>query len=231
MKNQIEKTLPISAWSGVIICENNEPLVEIKETARLKFSSSANKFADTSFTHAPSHYLRKTAAEKVIKVSEKLRRGYVLVFIEGWRSRASQQTAWDARWNRVKLMNPTWKDEEIDKAVRLVVARPSPLANHHCGGATDVTLAYEDGTLVDMGTPYPSRTEDMDLRNKFPMLTNLITPLQAANRVILREAMEEEDFVWYPEEWWHYCWGDRMWAVYSQMKDCFYGSIELKPGL
>ncbi len=228
---QIERTLPRKDWEGVIICENNEPLVEIKETARLRFSESVNKFSDTDNNYTPSHFMRKTSAEKVARVSEKLPKGYTLIFIEGWRSMTSQQIGWDTRWNRVKTMNPDWDDAKIDQAVRLVVARPHPLANHHCGGATDVTLAHEDGTLVDMGTPYPSRTEDMDLRDKFPMFTNLITPEQAANRVILREAMEGEGFVWYPEEWWHYCWGDRMWAVYTKQQECFYGPIELSKGL
>lgn len=39
--------------------------------------------------------------------------------------------------------------------------------------------------------------------------------------------MKKEDFVWYPGEWWHYCFGDRMWAVYSNQIECFYGPIEL----
>jgi D-alanyl-D-alanine dipeptidase len=38
--------------------------------------------------------------------------------------------------------------------------------------------------------------------------------------------MEAEDFVWYPGEWWHYCYGDRMWAVYSGRTECMYGSLE-----
>jgi D-alanyl-D-alanine dipeptidase len=59
------------------------------------------------------------------------------------------------------------------------------------------------------------------------MLSDKITEEQKANRKILRDAMEKEDFVWYPGEWWHYCFGDRMWAVYSNQKECFYGPIEL----
>jgi D-alanyl-D-alanine dipeptidase len=66
-----------------------------------------------------------------------------------------------------------------------------------------------------------------DWHEKFKMLSDKITDEQKANRKILRDAMEKEDFVWYPGEWWHYCFGDRMWAVYSNQRECFYGPIEL----
>ena len=35
--------------------------------------------------------------------------------------------------------------------------------------------------------------------------------------------MENAGFKNYPNEWWHFCYGDRMWAAYSKRKDCFYG--------
>lgn len=35
--------------------------------------------------------------------------------------------------------------------------------------------------------------------------------------------MEKAGFQNYPFEWWHYCYGDRMWAAYSGKKTCFYG--------
>ena len=38
--------------------------------------------------------------------------------------------------------------------------------------------------------------------------------------------MKKLDFVNFPAEWWHYCYGDRMWAAYKGKKECFYGYIE-----
>lgn len=119
-------------------------------------------------------------------------------------------------------------NEQIEQQVKLVVAKPSPLSNHHCGGAVDVTLAYNNGTLLDMRSPYSSKAMNTNCYKKFQMFSDEITDDQKQNRKILREAMETEDFVWYPGEWWHYCWGDRMWAVYSHQTKCFYGPIELE---
>lgn len=143
--------------------------------------------------------------------------------IEGYRTLKSQQESWDREFKKLKHKNPSWTDEYIEQNVGLVIARPTPLANHHCGGAIDVILAYTDGTLLDMGSPYPSDNTGVDWHKKFQMFSDEIDDKQKSNRKILRDAMETQDFVWYPGEWWHYCWGDRMWGVYSKQTECFYG--------
>lgn len=220
MKNQIEKTLPRSEWQKITISENNEPLVEMKETSRLKINVIHKN--DGVF-----YFVRKTIAEKLSRVSLSLPEGVKLVLIEGYRSMESQQKDWDFSFQKIKKDNPNLTDEQIEQKVGLVVAKPLPLANHHCGGAVDVTLAYSDGTLLDMGTPYLDKDIDISFYHKFKMLSDEITDEQKENRKILRDAMESEDFVWYPNEWWHYCWGDRMWAVYSNQNECFYGPIDI----
>lgn len=62
---------------------------------------------------------------------------------------------------------------------------------------------------------------------KIQMFSDKITNEQKQNRKTLQDAMETENFVWYPGEWWHYCWGDRMWAVYTNQTECYYGPIYL----
>lgn len=220
MKNQIEKTLPRSGWQKVIISENNEPLVEVKETSRFKINVIHKNYEVL-------YFVRKSIAEKLLRVSLSLPRGINLVLIEGYRTTESQQRDWNFSFQKMKKENPNWTDEQIEQKVGLVVARPLPRANHHCGGAVDVTLAYSDGVLLDMGAPYLDENIDVSFYGKFKMFSEEITEEQKQNRKILRDAMESEDFVWYPNEWWHYCWGDRMWAVYSNQNECFYGPIEI----
>jgi D-alanyl-D-alanine dipeptidase len=215
---QITKSLPRVAWESVTVQENGEVVLPIPETTRLKLGWVKKQY-EASFT------ARKTAVEKLLKASESLPEGLVLVVVEGVRTLDHQRFGWNSKWEHVKAENPTWSDEQIEKAVRLVVAKPAPLANHNCGGAVDVVLGRVDGTLVDMGAPYPSHGSDMDFASKFPMLSLDITDEQKANRKILREAMESQGFVWYPGEWWHFCYGDRMWAVYTSRTECGYGPL------
>ncbi len=224
MKDQITKTLPRNNWEGIVISENNEPLVEMVATNRIQLSEISDKPYETSF------FVRKTVADKLVRVSETLPEGLLLVIMEGYRSTESQQKLWDEKYEKLQKENPTWPAEQIEQQVRLLIAKPLPLANHHCGGAIDVTLAYDNGEFVDMGTPYIDLIEDNqmnDFLKKIPMLSEEITEEQKINRAVLRNAMDTEDFVWYPGEWWHYCFGDRMWAVYSGKGECVYGSVDL----
>lgn len=253
MRNQISHVLPRAAWQDIVIEENNEPLVEVQESDRLKLglkivpgividsNIAANSNIDSALNNGsvaalgqhpyqPLFIVRKTVAEKLMRISQALPDGLSLVLIEGYRTMKSQQDSWDRKFAKIKDEHPDWNDEKIEQQVRLVLAKPAPLANHHCGGAVDVTLVGVDGRLLDMGTPYPGEAMSADWHDKFKMFSDSITDVQAKNRTILREAMESEDMVWYPGEWWHYCWNDRMWAVYSgqsEKKSCGYGSVEL----
>lgn len=220
MIGQIQKNLPRSEWQKVSIIENGEPLVEIKDLERLRLGFIQKEYK-------PSFFVRRTISEKLEQVSNSLPPGIVLVLIEGYRSMQNQQDSWDKAFLKLKTDNPDWSDEDIESKVRLIIAKPHPLANHHCGGAIDVTLAYSSGGLLDMGTPYPSEAMSVDWYKKSQMFSTEITEEQKVNRKILRDAMETEGFVWYPGEWWHYCWGDRMWAVYTNQTKCIYGPVDL----
>lgn len=217
--NQITKTLPASYWKDVNINENNEPLMELVETKKLKLGWIKKGYQALFF-------VRRTVAEKLYRVAEMLPDRFVLVTIEGYRTKQSQQEEWDRIWQIVKKQQENLSDEGVEKIVRLLVAKPLPLANHHCGGAIDVTLGYSDGILVDMGTPYITQIKDESIRTKIPMLSSDISDEAQEFRKILRNAMTKQDFVWYPGEWWHFCYGDRMWAVYTEQKECFYGSVD-----
>ena len=220
MFSQIYKTLPRTAWNNVIIEESGEELVEVFETEKLKRSTIEKNYQ-------PQYFVRKLVAEKLNQVAESLPNHINLILIEGYRSLKDQEYLWNSELENLKLLHPDWTVEQIDQQVRLVIARPHPLANHHCGGAVDVTLANSDGTLLDMGSPYPDHGYDLSIQKKYPMHSNLLSDEQGINRATLRNLMSSVGFVYYPGEWWHYCYGDRMWAVYTEQEKCLYGPIEL----
>ena len=222
---QITHILPRSAWQDIVIYEKNEPLVDLAHIPGLILQPF-----DLAPSTTTSFMVRKTIAEMLAHVQATLPNGLSLIIIEGYRSMEKQQKAWDAKWLEVAKSHPDWSDEQIDKSVRLVVARATGIPNHVCGGAVDVMLADKQGTLLDFGSTY-AKGDDIN-REQHPMFPNTffkrkITRKQSANRKMLREAMVTAGFVWYPGEWWHYCYGDRMWAVYTNRKECMYGPVEL----
>ena len=46
-----------------------------------------------------------------------------------------------------------------------------------------------------------------------------------SNRVLLLEIMSGFDFVNYPREWWHFSFGDRLWAYLSKKPCALYGGL------
>ncbi len=132
MSIQITKILPKSDWEKVVILENNDPIVELKQTQKLIFGKNIAPHSVDNYT------LRKTVAEMLYKVSQSLPTGSKLAVIEGIRSLSKQKEHWDKKTVEFKKLHPEWSDNEIEFQVRLVVAKPLPLANHNCGGAVDV---------------------------------------------------------------------------------------------
>ena len=47
------------------------------------------------------------------------------------------------------------------------------------------------------------------------------------NRMILKKSLENAGFVNYPEEWWHFSYGDQHWAEAKNKDYAIYGSMEL----
>lgn len=46
------------------------------------------------------------------------------------------------------------------------------------------------------------------------------------NRLILLRAMQRAGFVNYPTEWWHFSYGDKMWAAYCNKKTAVYDVVK-----
>lgn len=222
MDRQIDYVLPRERWKLIKVIENHEPLVELHETERIKI------YKDPKGIRADKVYLRKFTASRLLDVPAFLPVDFGLLVYEGWRSTILQQKDWDKCYLNLKVLQPDLSRDELERQTGLLVARPLPLANHHCGGAIDLALTYNGGR-ISMGTPtgYEIVENAQHFRNKIPMFSDAITETQTRFRRMLRGAMEKAGFVWYPGEWWHYCFGDRMWAVYTGRTECMYGPIEL----
>lgn len=102
-------------------------------------------------------------------------------------------------WNRVYRL---WAAPSLDKNM------PPP---HSTGGAVDVTIINEQGTILDMGGEIDELSErshpdyylsDQDGDNQ----------QYHFNRQLLNRVMTNAGFCRHPGEWWHFSLGDQMWA-------------------
>lgn len=205
-------TLPRDIIKKVKVVENNDPLIDISSDKTIFFSQELKQ----------PIFLRKEAYEKLIAASRSLPNGFFIKIHDAYRSLDEQKSSWLRRIEETKIEYPNASEDEIIRRTRLKIANPfdEGYGGHQTGGAVDVTLCNENGVDLNLGTSIPEHNEKTKSKSKF------LTKEELKNRTLLNNAMIKAGFVNYPIEWWHFCYGDKMWAAYSWKKECKYGFIQ-----
>ena len=100
---------------------------------------------------------------------------------------------------------------------------------HSTGAAIDITLVDKEGERVDMG----SEIDEISVRSYPDHFVGLAkSETFDQNRQLLHYVMRSAGFAQHYHEWWHFSWGDQLWA-WSEMRSDFskrmtaqYGRIE-----
>jgi D-alanyl-D-alanine dipeptidase len=95
---------------------------------------------------------------------------------------------------------------------------------HSTGGALDVCLSDKEGNLVEMG----SKVDQMDETsnpNFYENLNNEEAIIWNSRRNLLRGVMNKFGFAQHPNEWWHFSYGDQLWAWKNKKTNAFYGEV------
>ena len=176
--------------------------------------------------------LRQSAGEKLAKVNARLKPlGLSLYLYDAWRPRAVQAYFHDV-WMpaKVRAEHPGFDDaavlDEVERywaAPSIDATRPAP---HATGGAVDLTLTWLDGAPVFMGGLFDDPSE-ISHSAHFERAPASISESEARdNRRVLYWAMHDAGFTNHPDEWWHYSFGDQMWAALSGTGKAHYGLAE-----
>jgi len=149
---------------------------------------------------APQAILSVEAAVALKVVSGDLRKkGYGLKIFDAYRPERAVRhfVRWAEELNDTRMKAQFYPD--VDKAMLFKEGYIATRSGHSRGSVVDLTLIeLENARELDMGSPY-------DLFGKVSHHgAPGISPAQAENRAILREAMEARGFRQLKEEWWHY---------------------------
>lgn len=117
-------------------------------------------------------------------------------------------------------VDPATADHLIREALMQEVLRvwAQPNADPRCppphstGAAVDVTLIDTQGRLLDMGSEI-DRLGDVSLPHYFAGARRGPEVGYHANRELLRCVMSKAGFRRLPHEWWHFSFGDQIWAL------------------
>lgn len=189
-----------------------EPLCRIdRQHARIAYAASYRAQGLSGATQGC--YVRQGLVPMLMRAVAALPEAYTLLIFDAYRPIAVQQALYDQYTATVRTAHPDWDDAHLLAAVDDFVALPVPNllrpAPHTTGGAVDLTLC-RSGVPLDMGTEFDDFTEKANTAWYENAAASASPPRE--NRRLLYNVMSSAGFVNYEAEWWHYSFGDRLWA-------------------
>jgi D-alanyl-D-alanine dipeptidase len=216
--------LPEALSTRYPIAENGEPLLALDELfgrARLPV-----RLCPSDPAAALPLRLRRGAAERLLDAAGRLLRvrpwPLLLQIDDAYRSPAIQRQYFAEVWRRARDRCPDASPEALWQEVTRWVADPALCPPHCTGGAVDLTLAFaHDGQPLPMGTPVGGLDGLLDARSH--TWCRDLRQDDQENRRTLFEAMSAAGFVNLATEWWHYSFGDQIWAALTLTPQACYG--------
>jgi predicted amino acid racemase/D-alanyl-D-alanine dipeptidase len=199
------------------IAENHSKLVSLK-------NSGFNLIFEPSVKKDYKYLVREEVVEKVGRISKLLdQEDKTLIIRSVWRSFDHQKIIWDNKVNFLLKIHPGKPVDEIHQLVAHFIAPPEK-SMHSTGGAIDA-LIYDikSDCVMDFGT---NKGLDIDLNEKcFPYHPD-ISATATQNRKLLINLFEEEDFVCDNKEYWHFDYGNAVWAAKLGKQQAFYDVVK-----
>ncbi|MEB3336854.1 MAG: M15 family metallopeptidase [Leptolyngbyaceae bacterium] len=225
-------------YQRVPILECGEPLVPIPVNQFALELPHAYQQLDAPYGDKSPYYLRQGVLNRLIQAQDHLQQsypGWKIRIFDAYRPIAVQQFMVDYTFTQqVAAQGLTPEMLTPDQHQRILAqvyefwampsldpATPPP---HSTGAAIDVTLVNQFGEAVDMGSPIdeisPRSHPDYFAASSDPQALQY-----NHHRQLLAGAMETAGFQRHPKEWWHFSWGDQMWAWLTQQTQARYGVV------
>lgn len=170
--------------------------------------------------------VRETIALKLELVDlELIRHGYKLYVKDAYRPLEVQHHV-------QKIVAEKYGEKAPDYAAFVSDSTDSP-PPHLTGGAVDVELTHVDGTFVEMGKklregmPLVIHPDFFDGISRDGIELTSDEEKARLHRAILHHVMTSFGFVCNPTEYWHFSWGDQMWAKLAEFPTAFYGPAQM----
>lgn len=201
-------------WKQVPILPSNQPLVCLNDLEdQYPLRVSPQYYLQGIKGSTPEMYLRKGAAYRLIGASQMLPKGFSFIFFDGYRSLDVQAALFNSFKEQLTFQHQDATEEKIIEMTQTYVSLPSadPLkpSPHATGGAIDLSITDSHGNLLEMGTDFDSFEPSAQTAY---FKYNSEGKVYHLNRLLLYSVMISNGFTNYPEEWWHYDYGNQFWG-------------------
>lgn len=188
------------------------------------------KYFEWGISKSPDMYLRAGALEKLRAAQKKLPAEFTLKLWDCYRSREVQQRLFDQCKQKVRRENPKWDEEHVFQEARKFIAIPDRVGEvppHNTGGTVDLTIVNETGEELNLGTDFDEFKDEChpfffrEISDRTPEHNAIMR-----NRDTLFAAMIEAGFRQDTDEWWHFDYGNQLWALELKKPHAIYGSAD-----
>ena len=227
-------------WNEIPITDNKDQLIKIPEFFNFVNPHPYLKLGAPYRNKECVWNLRAEVVNRLVKASNYLKskdNDYSLLIYDSWRPIEVQaymfEMAFDIECKKIGI-NVSFNDRnfypEILKKVEKFWAYPSYQENspppHSTGGALDVTLLNKFGLISNLGSNIDEMGESANpdyYKNK----NYEEAIIWDRRRNLLRDIMIKFGFVQHPNEWWHFSYGDQLWAWKRNKASALYGKIKI----
>jgi zinc D-Ala-D-Ala dipeptidase len=212
-------------YHQISIIECNEPLVKIPLELFAVESPHPYQKLGAPYGDRSPYFLRQDVVDCLIEAQKYLQLehpDWQIQIFDAYRPVAVQQFMVDYSFGQALadrgLIEREVSEIQLQEVWRVVYdiwAPPSQNEKtpppHSTGAAVDVTLVDDIGQIVNMGSPI-DELSDRSLPDYYANSEHPEAQKYHANRQLLRDVMLKVGFCRNPKEWWHFSFGDQMWA-------------------
>ncbi len=220
-------------YQQIPIHECHELLVEIPIDRFAVESPHPYTKLSAPYGEKSPYFLRQSVLERLLMSQTALQEqypGWRIQIFDAYRPIAVQQFMVDYTFQQV-IQSEGLTDAELTVAQQqeflakvyqlwaLPSLDPTMPPPHSTGAAVDVSLVDAAGRTVEMGSPIDEMSPRSDPNYYAELETQQPDWAQFhLNRQILKAAMTTAGFEQHPGEWWHFSYGDQMWAWLAGQK-------------
>ena len=230
-------------YQNILIAECNEPLVAIPDDI-FKINPHPYMSLGAPYGDRSPFFVRQGILEKLQKSQAYLQTicpNYQIAIFDAYRPIPVQQFMVDysfeqlAESKNLEVKNLTEEQKnslmaEVMKFWAVPSLDPKMPPPHSTGAAIDVTLnispAFGGGNIqeINMGSPI-DEISDRSVPNYFASFRNAQAVGFNRDRELLNQVMTHSGFQRHPNEWWHFSYGDQLWAWISNEQLAIYGGV------
>lgn len=232
MERLIPEYKPLGSWRDVPIEECGEPLVSLNTLDSQKVIIYPEDFIKGRPGAFEELYARKTVVERLLQAATLLQdqygKQYQLKVVDAYRNLELQTWYFNQAVEQQRMVHSEWSQDQLETEAQKYASKPSQdsahPSPHATGGALDVLLT-ENGQEALMSPPGAEDFSDVSRTDYYESSDDPNVLIYKKHRRMLYECMTRAGFTNYPEEYWHFDYGNQFWGEISDKK-AIYGFCE-----